>query len=150
MLHKAPLNLFSIPLSKCIITLHHSLSNCHVSNFPTHPPPSKDFHQFPQFPQPPNFDFASLEITLLNLLPLNPRNLPRISIRSLSLPKLSIPLIRPQSPIPPAETGGKVVDEGLMVEIVVVGAGPEGDEFVEGPREVIAAVGVDCLEESRR
>ena len=33
---------------------------------------------------------------------------------------------------------------------MVVGAGPEGNEFVERPREVVAAVSVDGLEESTR
>jgi hypothetical protein len=97
----------------------------------------------------PNFHFIPAHPVLINLLPLN-RRLPRIQLRSLSLPELSIPRIRPESPIPPAKTGGKVIDEGLVVEIVVVGAGPEGDEFVEGPGEIVAAVGVDCLEESTR
>lgn len=36
-----------------------------------------------------------------------------------------------------------------MVHVVVLGAGPEGDEVVETPGELVAAVGVDGLEEAK-
>lgn len=85
---------------------------------------------------------------LLNIL--NPSNFPRINLSSLSFPKGPIPRIRRHTPVPPAETSGEVVHEGLVVEIVVVSAGPEGDEFVERPGEVVATVGVDCLEQPKQ
>src|SRR5579859_5639248 len=153
-------------LNQCSIKLHfksifHPTIKVLTTPYPTTIYPllqsttSKAVHLIPHTPHPttnPNLPLLLLFAysTLLNLLPLNPRDLPRIGFRSLSLPELSIPLIRPQRPIPPAETGGKVIDKGLVVEIVVVGASPEGNEFVEGPREVVAAVGVDGLEESTR
>lgn len=38
--------------------------------------------------------------------------------------------------VPPAEGGGEVVDEGHVVEVVVLGAGPEGEDVLQGPGEV--------------
>ena len=72
----------------------------------------------------------------------------RVSLSGLSLPESSVAGVGSQSPVPPAKTCGEVVYEGLVVKIVVVSASPEGDEFVETPREVVSAVGVNGLEQS--
>ena len=48
------------------------------------------------------------------------------------------------------EAGREAVDAGLVVVVVVVGAGPEGEPVAERPREVVARVGVDGLEEAER
>lgn len=52
--------------------------------------------------------------------------------------------------VPPAERRREVVGEGHMVEVVVLGAGPEWDDVLERPGEVIAAVRIDGLEEAER
>lgn len=54
-----------------------------------------------------------------------------------------------QAEVPPAEAGGVVANELLVVKVVVLGAGPEGEEVAQAPGEVVAAVGVDGLEESQ-
>lgn len=54
-----------------------------------------------------------------------------------------------QAVIPPAEAGRVVTDELLMMQVVMVGAGPDGQEVAQAPGEVIAAVGVDGLEETQ-
>lgn len=51
--------------------------------------------------------------------------------------------------VPPAEAGGIVANELLMVKVMVVGASPEGEELAQAPREVVAAVRVDGLEEAQ-
>lgn len=53
-----------------------------------------------------------------------------------------------QAVVPPAEAGGVVADELLVVNIVVVGASPERQEVTQAPGEVVAAVGIDSLEEA--
>lgn len=53
-----------------------------------------------------------------------------------------------QEVVPPAEAGGVVADKLLVVHIVVVGAGPDGQEVVQAPGEVVTTVGVDGLEET--
>lgn len=53
-----------------------------------------------------------------------------------------------EAEVPPAEAGGVVADELLVVEIVVIRTGPEGDEVTQAPGEVVAAVGIDGLEET--
>lgn len=50
--------------------------------------------------------------------------------------------------VPPAEARGVVANELLVVHVVVVGAGPDGEEVAQAPGEVEAAVGVDSLEEA--
>lgn len=50
--------------------------------------------------------------------------------------------------VPPPEAARVVTDEALMVDIMVVGASPKGKEVVETPRELIATVSIDGLEES--
>lgn len=50
--------------------------------------------------------------------------------------------------VPPPEARGVVADELLVVDVVVLGAGPEGQEVPQAPGEVVAAVGVDGLEEA--
>lgn len=36
-----------------------------------------------------------------------------------------------------------------MVQVVMVGAGPEWEEMMEAPRELVAAMRVDCLEQAQ-
>lgn len=50
--------------------------------------------------------------------------------------------------IPPPEARGIVADEALVVQIVVVRTGPEGEEVVQAPGEVVSAVGIDGLEKT--
>lgn len=50
--------------------------------------------------------------------------------------------------VPPSEARGVVANELLVVKIVVVGTGPEWEELAQAPGEVVAAVGVDSLEEA--
>jgi hypothetical protein len=54
-----------------------------------------------------------------------------------------------QAVVPPGEAGGVVANELLVVKIVVVGAGPDGQEVAQTPGEVVAAVRVDGLEETK-
>ena len=49
---------------------------------------------------------------------------------------LPVLLVRAERPVPPAERGREVVRERHVVEVVVLGARPEGDELVERPGEV--------------
>lgn len=51
--------------------------------------------------------------------------------------------------IPPPEAGGIVANEALVVHVVMVSAGPEGQEVVQAPGEVVATVGIDGLEEAQ-
>nr|POF13196.1 hypothetical protein CFP56_10344 [Quercus suber] len=51
--------------------------------------------------------------------------------------------------VPPAERARVVADEFLMVRIVVIGAGPEGQEMVQTPRELVARMRVNGLEETQ-
>lgn len=53
-----------------------------------------------------------------------------------------------QDLVPPPEAGSVVANELLVVEIVVVGTGPEGEEVPQAPREVVTAVGIDGLDET--
>jgi hypothetical protein len=50
--------------------------------------------------------------------------------------------------IPPPEGGAVVVHERHVVEVVMIGAGPEGEDVLERPWEVVAGVGIDGLEET--
>lgn len=53
-----------------------------------------------------------------------------------------------QEVVPPTEAGGVVANELLVVHIVVLRASPEGKEVAQAPREVIARVRVDSLEQT--
>jgi hypothetical protein len=53
-------------------------------------------------------------------------------------------------PVPPSERAGVVADELLVVDVVVVGAGPDGEEVVERPGELVAGVRVNGLEHTQR
>lgn len=53
-----------------------------------------------------------------------------------------------QAVVPPSEAGSVVADELLVVKIVVLGTSPERKEVAQAPGEVVAAVGVDGLEET--
>ena len=50
--------------------------------------------------------------------------------------------------VPPAEAAGVVADEALVVHVVVLSAGPEGEEVVQAPGELVAGVGVDGLKQT--
>lgn len=50
--------------------------------------------------------------------------------------------------IPPPEAASIVSEELLVVDVVVISTGPEGQEVVERPRELVAGVSVDGLEET--
>lgn len=54
-----------------------------------------------------------------------------------------------QNVVPPTEAAGEVTNELLVVEIMVIGTGPERQEVVETPGELIAAVRVDSLEQAQ-
>lgn len=51
--------------------------------------------------------------------------------------------------VPPAEAARVVANELLVVQVMVVGTGPEGQEVVETPGEFVATVGVDGLEQTQ-
>jgi hypothetical protein len=50
--------------------------------------------------------------------------------------------------VPPPEAAGVVADKLLMVNIVVLGAGPERKEVVQRPGELVSTVRVDGLEDT--
>jgi hypothetical protein len=51
--------------------------------------------------------------------------------------------------VPPPEAARIVTNEALVMDIVMLGAGPEGQEMVQTPRELVAAVGINGLEETQ-
>lgn len=53
-----------------------------------------------------------------------------------------------QAVVPPAEAGGVVANELLVMHVVVLRTRPEGKEVAQAPREVIARVRVDSLEQT--
>ena len=50
--------------------------------------------------------------------------------------------------IPPSEAARIVADEALVVSVVMISTGPEGEEVVQAPWELVTAVGIDSLEET--
>ena len=50
--------------------------------------------------------------------------------------------------IPPAEAGGIVANEALVVHVVVVGTSPERQDVAQAEGEIVAGVGIDGLEET--
>ena len=84
---------------------------------------------------PPHAHLLSL-LRLLRLLPLTSL------LRSLGS-RLGIHDIVPKS-----EAARIVANEALMVRIVVIRAGPEGQEVVQAPRELVATVRIDSLEQT--
>lgn len=54
-----------------------------------------------------------------------------------------------QKVVPPAEAGSVVANELLVVRVVVVGSGPDGQEVPQAPGEVVARVGVNGLEKTQ-
>lgn len=38
----------------------------------------------------------------------------------------------------------------LVVEVVVISSGPEGNDLVERPREIVSGMSVDSLEQTQR
>ena len=54
-----------------------------------------------------------------------------------------------EEPVPPGERARVVADELLVVNIVVVSTGPEREEVVERPGELVAGVRVDGLEDTK-
>jgi hypothetical protein len=53
-----------------------------------------------------------------------------------------------EEPVPPDERAGVVADELLVVNVVVVCAGPDREDVVERPGELVAGVRVDGLEQT--
>ena len=51
--------------------------------------------------------------------------------------------------VPPAKAAGIVTNKLLMMDIVVVGAGPERQKVVQRPGKLVAGVGVDGLEQAQ-
>lgn len=51
--------------------------------------------------------------------------------------------------VPPAEAGSVVANELLVVNVVVLSAGPDRQEVAQAPGEVVSAVGIDGLEETQ-
>lgn len=45
-------------------------------------------------------------------------------------------VVSTKDPVPPSKRGGVVVHEGHMVEIVVLGARPEGNDIMQRPGEI--------------
>lgn len=54
-----------------------------------------------------------------------------------------------QEIVPPAKAARVVADELLMMKIMMIRTGPEGEEVVETPRELITTVRVDGLEQAQ-
>lgn len=54
----------------------------------------------------------------------------------------------PKHRVPPSERAGIIAEELLVVDVVVIGAGPERQDMVQAPWELISRVGIDGLEES--
>ena len=54
-----------------------------------------------------------------------------------------------QNVVPPPEAAGDVTNELLVVEIMVIRTGPERQEVVETPGELVATVRVDGLEQAQ-
>ena len=50
--------------------------------------------------------------------------------------------------IPPSEAARIVANKSLVVSIVMISTGPEGEEVVQAPWELVTAVGIDGLEET--
>lgn len=77
------------------------------------------------------------------------------SLLSLERPALAPPLrslraaLGVAKPVPPGERAGIVADELFVVNIVVVSAGPDGEEVVERPGELVTRVRVDGLEQTQ-
>src|SRR5690349_7684573 len=78
-------------------------------------------------------------------------------VRLLCLPRLGKFLLAPplrslstslgiQNEVPPPEAAGVISDKLLVVDIVVLSAGPDGEEVVQAPWELVAAVRIDGLE----
>jgi len=50
--------------------------------------------------------------------------------------------------VTPTERSGEIVHESHVVEVVVISPGPEGEDVLERPREIVSAVSIDGLEET--
>lgn len=53
-----------------------------------------------------------------------------------------------QAVVPPAEAGGVVANKLLVVHVMVLRASPEGKEVAQTPREIVARVRIDSLEQT--
>lgn len=51
--------------------------------------------------------------------------------------------------VAPAEGSGEIVHKSHVVEVVVVSTSPEGEDVLEGPGEIVSAVSIDGLEETK-
>jgi hypothetical protein len=54
-----------------------------------------------------------------------------------------------QNIVPPPEAAGVVADKSFMVHVMVLSTGPEGQEMVQTPGELVAAVRIDGLEQAK-
>ena len=69
--------------------------------------------------------------------------------RSLYTPHiLMILVVGPHDVVAPTEGGREVVHKSHVVEIVVISTGPEGENVLERPREIVSTVSIDGLEET--
>lgn len=57
-------------------------------------------------------------------------------------------VVGPHDVVAPAEGGGEIVYESHVVEVVVISTGPEGEDVLERPGEIVSAVSVNGLEET--
>jgi hypothetical protein len=112
-------------------------------------------YQYPSIK--PDADAISIAVSCGNLLPIvrNSVHLPHLlSLAGIGELLLAPPLARLSASlgiehrVPPPEAAGVVSNELLVVDIVVLGAGPEGQEVVQAPWELVAAVRIDGLGET--
>ena len=61
---------------------------------------------------------------------------------------LVILVVGPHDVVAPTEGGGEIIHESHVMEVVVIGTGPEGEDVLERPREIVSAVSVNGLEET--
>lgn len=96
-------------------------------------------------------ELLSLDALLLDFLKLSllySRAVLRLGSRNASLVRVVL-VIGTEAVIPPPEASGIAVDEGHVVEVVVVCASPEGDPVTETPWEIVSRVSVDGLEQAQ-
>lgn len=89
-------------------------------------------------------DWMAVRVDLLDLLDL--LAFPQQASLPSSLRRFRARL-RVHQVVPPPEAAGVIADEAFVMGIVVSRAGPKGEEVMEAPGKVVAAVRVDGLEE---
>ena len=58
-------------------------------------------------------------------------------------------VVGPHDVVAPTEGSRKIIHESHVVEIVVISTGPEGKDMLERPGEIVSAVSIDGLEETK-